>query len=319
MERETILEALKYFLAHVEEWIQPGEKVDLAVVTDSLSTLSQLFANGPYGQTDGQAEAIWEALVSIHSKYGIHTSMVFIYAHAGTKWNEEADKRAKQALAHTTTRPLWVEDVARKLSQAAKERSDKFDFCHPLRNEYKIVGITSQKRMRELYWRPLEYVRMNQLRTGASAELGGHLHNTVDKCYHCYQLVFSRNGAAIKHMFQCPGARDIRESFPTHHRWKELVALQENMSQADRNKMTMKEAKDEQQKIDQCEFPPKLLWTNPEIALAYATKFLTTQKAGRDPGDIPPPVDPGYGITMYVDPTPVLTPAVGRRRTLYQQ
>ena len=184
MERETILESLRYVQRHLPEWTaECPDGLRIGLVTDSLSTLTQLEANGPFGQVDGQAEAIWEVMINMHTHHNTHLTMMFVYSHAGTTWNEVVDRRAKEALHCRTQRPLWTVDVARALRTKILEMAR--DFRHPTRIKYDIKGPTNQRQLRRMYLKRFEAILLMQLRTGANAELGGHLHGQMDICYCC--------------------------------------------------------------------------------------------------------------------------------------
>ena len=94
-------------------------------------------------------------------------------------------RRAKEALHCRTQRPLWTVDVARALRTKILEMADARGFRHPTRVKYDIKGPANQRQLRRMYLKRFEATPLMQLRTGANAELGGHLHGQMDICYCC--------------------------------------------------------------------------------------------------------------------------------------
>eukprot|EP00742_Colponemidia_sp_Colp-10_P013868 GILJ01015699.1.p1 GENE.GILJ01015699.1~~GILJ01015699.1.p1 ORF type:complete len:784 (-),score=77.31 GILJ01015699.1:536-2887(-) len=268
MERETILRALTYLLDNCERLLpQPTSGIphEVALVTDSLSTLSALHANGPFRQTDGHNEKIWEAIIRLHEK-GIHMCMTFVYSHLGTEWNERADILASEALSTTIQGPQWPPDVIRKKIEEITTRSD--EPCGSLRWQYQIKGLSNLRKLEQLRLSSTNWKRLMQLRTDACPLLGGHLAAQSERCGLCGRDTLARSGRALNHLFECPKAEDLRKEFPQYLRYLHHMAQDAGMER-DRH-LTVAE-----QKVrDRNEFTPKLLWTNPKVALQYFDRYI---------------------------------------------
>lgn len=127
MERETLLEALRALILWLKGCIAIGtrgsNRLKVTLISDSLSTLSALKANGPLGQKDGQLEAIWRELITLY-EMGVDVTLMFVFAHAGHPGNIEVDKRAKAACQPGVIGTQWQKDIIRHIMQSTIDSSD---------------------------------------------------------------------------------------------------------------------------------------------------------------------------------------------------
>lgn len=272
MERETILLALSYLLEHAETLLPApptGEFHEVALITDSLSTLSALECNGPFRQTDGHNEKIWRTMIYLYLKR-VRLHMTFVYSHLGVKWNERADMLATEALSFEMQGYQWPLDIIRPCLEKITKKSDEPEGS--LRPRFRISGLSDLRKLEFMRLSATNWKRLLQLRTDACPLLGGHLARMTSPCSLCGQPdALARGGRAVTHLFECPGARAIRETFPQYRKY---IAYQESDRQASLAGKAPYICAAEQKERDRNEFTPKLLWSNPKVALRYFEQYL---------------------------------------------
>jgi len=264
-ERGTILLALETLLDNLDTLFPEGGTHNVAIVTDSLSTLLAL-QRGPFAQTCGENVALWEAIIRLRDK-GISLHFTFVYSHLGVAGNEAADTLAGANVSHPIAGLQWVDDVVRREVTKITSREDAPEACPYLRAQGGVVGLSDPKSLLRLRL-PSKSVRLLlQLRTGACSTLGGHLAEAPDKCKICgADGVLARGGKAVHHLFTCPGALDVRKSMPWYQ--DSLLCLQ-NLAEGNKPQTAR-----EWRVVKESVFGVPLLWAHPKRAVRYLLAFL---------------------------------------------
>lgn len=136
-------------------------------------------------------------------------------------------------------------------------------------------------RLSQSHWKLLM-----QLRTGACPDLGGFLAGDehIADCPHCGKAgAFGRGGRSIEHLFSCAAAAYVREEIREFAKADELEREEQQAQlEAARDKIPRPKAdeRQSQDKIDRLKPSPKLLWTNPKLALKYYDAFSAARELG---------------------------------------